>query len=180
LISDWRGKEQGMEQQFIDNLKLDDYLMARYVRDGDVAAVDLYIAYYDSQRKGASVHSPRACLPGGGWQIDDFGEYAVTRVGPASSTVNVNRAVISMGSDRQLVYYWFQQRGRNITNEYLVKWYIFWDSLTTNRTDGALVRLVTYVPESVDIDEADRRMQDFIRDIDPMLAYYIPRGPEES
>jgi exosortase D (VPLPA-CTERM-specific) len=180
LVGDWRGKEQGMEQQFIEKLKLDDYLMARYVREGEAAPVELYIAYYESQRKGASVHSPRACLPGGGWQIDDFSEFAVTNVGPADATLNVNRAIISMGKDRQLVYYWFQQRGRIITNEYLVKWYIFWDSLTQNRTDGGLVRLVTYVPDSVDIKEADARIQDFIRDIDPTLAYFIPRGPEEN
>ena len=179
VVGDWRGKEQGMEQQFLDKLKLDDYLMARYVRGNDVAPVELYIAYYESQRKGASVHSPRACLPGGGWQIDDFSEFAVTDVGPANATLNVNRSIISMGKDRQLVYYWFQQRGSNITNEYLVKWYIFWDSLTQNRTDGALVRLVTYVPDSVDIKEADERVQEFIREIDPTLAYFIPRGPEE-
>jgi EpsI family protein len=154
--------------------------MARFVREGDPASVELYIAYYESQRKGASVHSPRACLPGGGWTIESFDEYPVTNVGPELATVNVNRAVISLGTSRQLVYYWFQQRGRNITNEYLVKWFIFWDSLTKNRTDGALVRLVTAVPESMDMGEADERMQEFIRDIDPTLAYFIPRGIGES
>ncbi|MBS93288.1 MAG: VPLPA-CTERM-specific exosortase XrtD [Chromatiales bacterium] len=179
-LNEWRGQEQGMAQQFIENLELDDYLMARFVREGDPASVELYIAYYESQRKGASVHSPRACLPGGGWTIESFDEYPVTNVGPELATVNVNRAVISLGTSRQLVYYWFQQRGRNITNEYLVKWFIFWDSLTKNRTDGALVRLVTAVPESMDMGEADERMQEFIRDIDPTLAYFIPRGIGES
>ena len=60
----------------------------------------------------------------------------------------VNRVIIGLGDDRQLVYYWFAQRGRMLTNEYLVKWYIFWDALTRNRTDGALVRLTTFVDES--------------------------------
>lgn len=180
VLNEWRGVEQGMEQRLIENLELDDYLMARFARDGDPTSVELYIAYYDSQRKGASVHSPRACLPGGGWTIDSFDQYPVKDVGPESATVNVNRAVISLGTSRQLVYYWFQQRGRNITNEYSVKWYIFWDSLTRNRTDGALVRLVTPVPDTMDMNEADLRIQEFIRDIDPTLAFYIPRGIEES
>ena len=73
------------------------------------------------------MHSPRACLPGGGWQIETFGEHQVPNVRPDGSALRVNRAVISMGEQRQLVYYWFAQRGRNLTNEYLVKWYIFWD-----------------------------------------------------
>ena len=74
------------------------------------------------------------------------------------------------------MYYWFQQRDRILTNEYLVKWYIFWDALTRNRTDGALIRLVTYVPESMSLEEADAKLQDFIRDFDPTLAYFLPRA----
>ena len=152
--------------------------MARYGRRNDVDPIELYIAYYDSQRKGASVHSPRACLPGGGWTIESFREKVIADVGPDGAPVKVNRVLITLGDSKQLVYYWFQQRGRNITNEYMVKWYIFWDSLTKNRTDGALVRLVTPVPASGDIAEADERMKEFVRQIDPMLAYYIPRDLE--
>ncbi len=175
LVDEWRGDELGLEQVFLDTLKLDDYLMARYGRPQDRDPVELYIAYYDSQRKGASVHSPRACLPGGGWTIEKFSEHTIEDVGPDGSPVKVNRVLITLGESKQLVYYWFQQRGRNLTNEYLVKWYIFWDSLTRNRTDGALVRLVTPVPEGGNLKEADERMAAFIRKIDPMLAYYIPR-----
>ncbi len=65
---------------------------------------------------------------------------------PNGTPLKVNRVVIQQGSTRQLVYYWFQQRGRDITNEYLVKWYLFWDSLTRRRTDGALVRVITPIP----------------------------------
>lgn len=73
-----------------------------------------------------------------------------------------------------LVYYWFQQRGRIITNEYLAKWYIFTDSLLKNRTDGALVRVITVVSDLSEIEAADRRLQDFIRVAAPRLSYYIP------
>ena len=70
--------------------------------------------------------------------------------------LRVNRALIQYGPQRQLVYYWFQQRGRVITNEYLVKWYLFWDSLTRNRSDGALVRLTVPLPEGSVEAQADR------------------------
>jgi EpsI family protein len=119
-------------------------------------------------------------LPGGGWKIEEFDQHQINDVGPDASSVRVNRVLISLGANRQLVYYWFQQRGRNITNEYLVKWYIFWDSLTKNRSDGALVRLVTPVPEGMDLAEADQRMEAFLRKVDPLLAYYVPRGLEDS
>jgi exosortase D (VPLPA-CTERM-specific) len=174
-VAEWRGDEQVMEQIYLDQLKLDDYLMASFTRPSDSVGVDLYIAYYESQRKGASVHSPKACLPGGGWEIVNFEQKKVENIGPGGETLNVNRAVVKLGDMRQLVYYWFQQRDRNLTNEYLVKWFIFWDALTRNRTDGALIRLVTLVPESADIQDADERMQQFLRDMDPTLSYFLPK-----
>ena len=79
-----------------------------------------------------------------------------------------------MGDQRQLVYYWFAQRGRNITNEFAAKWYIFRDGLLMNRSDGALVRVTTYVGDAAQLPEADARLQTFIRDIDPKLSYFIP------
>jgi EpsI family protein len=174
-VAGWRGNETAMEQVYLNKLKLDDYVMAQYYREDDAAAVDLYIAYYASQRKGASVHSPKACLPGGGWEIVDLQQTAIPDVGPDEGPLNVNRVVIQLGDTRQLVYYWFQQRDRIVTNEYLVKWFIFWDALTKNRTDGSLIRLVTVVPPSDKIEDADARMQEFLRDIDPTLAYFLPR-----
>jgi EpsI family protein len=182
-IGDWRGSEIGLERAILDELKLDDYVLASFSDSSRQYPIELYIAYYGSQRKGASVHSPKACLPGGGWKINQFDQYRVADVGPFGEGLDVNRSVISMGKSRQLVYYWFQQRGRIITNEYLVKWYIFWDAITMNRSDGALVRLVTAVPETADIAEYDARLQEFLRTVDPQLSYYLPgklAEPSES
>jgi EpsI family protein len=88
--------------------------------------------------------------------------------------LKVNRVIIQNGDNKQLVYYWFQQRGRNITNEYLVKWYIFWDALTRNRTDGALVRLTALAPSSRDLAEVDELLADFIRTAASPLKNYVP------
>ena len=86
----------------------------------------------------------------------------------------VSRAVITKGESRQLVYYWFQQRGRIITNEYLVKWYLFWDALTQQRSDGALVRLVVTLPKDSDEAEADKKLSAFINTVFPELKKYLP------
>src|SRR5262245_53770680 len=84
-----------------------------------------------------------------------------------------NRAVIERDSQRQLVYYWFVQRGRRVANEYWSKWYLFTDALLKNRTDGALVRLTTPIGAAESERDADRRMQSFIRELEPKLSRYL-------
>ncbi len=88
--------------------------------------------------------------------------------------LRVNRAMIENGAQRQLVYYWFQQRGRVVTNEYMVKWYMFRDSLTRQRTDGALVRLMIAVPEGKSVEEVERELQSFTRTLASTLEPYVP------
>ena len=85
-----------------------------------------------------------------------------------------NRAVIERDSKRQLVYYWFVQRGRRVANEYWSKWYLFTDALLKNRTDGALVRLTTPIGAAENERDADRRLQSFIRELEPRLTQYLP------
>lgn len=173
-IDDWEGREAPVDARSLEVLALSDYASSVYVRPADGMPVGLWVAYYESQVQGASVHSPRACLPGGGWQVETIDEYTVPDVRADGSSLRVNRAVISMGDQRQLVYYWFEQRGRNLVNEFAVKWYIFRDGLLMNRSDGALVRLTTFVGDTAKLPEADARLQDFIRDIDPKLSYFLP------
>jgi EpsI family protein len=88
--------------------------------------------------------------------------------------LRVNRAVVTFGKQQQVVYYWFQQRGRVITNEYAVKAFLFWDALTRNRTDGALVRLTTTVARDEDPAKADQRLAEFAALAVPQLSGYIP------
>ena len=172
-LGDWSGQHERLVEEYVAELKFSDYLLADYQRRGS-DIVNLYVAYYASQRKGESAHSPKGCLPGGGWLIEQLGEQPVSGVGPGGRPLVVNRAVISRGKDRQLVYYWFQQRGRMMTNEYLVKWFLFWDSLTRNRTDGALVRLITPLESKAATDSADGVLQEFARVAEPRLQGYLP------
>ncbi len=175
VIGDWRGDEQFTEQAVLDSLQADDTILALYSRDADPFQVGLWVTYYSSQKGDRAVHSPSVCLPGGGWTVEVLESVQVPGVRADGSDLPVNRSIIAMGDARQLVYYWFWQRGRMLTNEYLVKWYIFWDGLTRNRTDGGLVRLTTMIGDGPDaVAEADRRMQEFLRTLDPKLAYFLP------
>jgi exosortase D (VPLPA-CTERM-specific) len=169
----WDARRGSMEGIYLDTLKLDDYLLADYA-NGAGRSIDLYMAYYNSQRKGEAVHSPRSCMPGGGWQLRDFGQRRLPTVTVNGQALRVNRTLIELGNQRQLVYYWFQQRGRVVTNEFAVKWYLFWDALTLHRTDGALVRIITALPAGSSEGEADRRLTEFASLIAPQLPRFIP------
>lgn len=175
-IDTWTGRDSLIEDQAVlDSLAADDYFFATYWNRVYGGSVNLWIAYYEEQRKGRAVHSPRACLPGGGWQLESFQEHVLEDMGPNGEAYVVNRSVISKGEARQLVYFWFVERGRIQTNEYVVKWYIFWDALTRNRTEGALVRLTTFVPDVAQMDEADLRLKFFAKALNPKLAYHLPQ-----
>ena len=171
-IETWRGKREKMERIYIDTLKFDDYLLADFT-DGKGRVLNFYVAYYASQRKGESAHSPRTCIPGGGWQIKELSQVPIDGMTTNGKSFLVNRAIIRKGDDTQLVYYWFQERGRDLTNEYLVKWYLFWDALTRNRTDGALVRLTTNVQPG-QLAAADKYLSSFVKVSAPSLSAYIP------
>jgi EpsI family protein len=169
----WVGRRQTLDAVYLPALGLDDYLLADFHRAG-APAMNLYVAYYESQREGGASHSPGGCLPAGGWSIDEFGTAALPNVKAAGSPLQVNRALVSKGDARLLVYYWFQERHRNLTNEYEVKAMIFWDALTRRRTDGALVRVVGPVGSGEDIAHAERKLEEFTRAAYPLLLPHLP------
>jgi exosortase D (VPLPA-CTERM-specific) len=169
----WEGRREIMDPQYVDFLKFDDYILANFSKDG-MPPVNFYSAYYASQRKGESVHSPRSCIPGGGWQIKSLETVPVPGIQLYGDALKVNRVLIQKGDERQLVYYWFQQRGRNMTNEYLVKWYLFRDAVMLNRSDGALVRLTTRAQDGEDLAKADGRLVSFLVSLMPRLDRHIP------
>jgi EpsI family protein len=136
--------------------------------------VNTYIAYYERQTKGKSIHSPASCLPGSGWTFNQSGTVHISGLSENPESMEVNRAVMQYGSSTQLAYYWFAQRGRILNNAYQLKIYNFWDALTMQRTDGALIRLITPVYKNEKLTDADARLQNFVRDFVPILKEYIP------
>lgn len=169
----WRGESQRIEAPLLRTLRLSDYLLADFTQVGRATAgnaphVNLYVAWYDSQRQGQAAHSPRSCLPGDGWEIASLDVRDVPSVG------TVNRALIRKGDEAQLVYYWFAQRGRRVTNEYAVKWWLLVDAITRNRTDGALVRVITPLKAGESEFAADARARDFLLLAGPRLRTHLP------
>jgi len=170
-LGKWQGKPDFLDGKAQEVLALDDYLLANY-RDGRGNKVNVYVAYYLSQSKGHSIHSPRSCLPGGGWNVTYLPE--ATLQDRRGNNIQVARAMIEKGDYKQLVYFWTQQRGRIITNEFLVKWYLFWDGLTKHRSDGALVRFVTPIGVLEKLEQADERLVSMIDQTVSMLPQYVP------
>ena len=169
----WQGVPSAMERQYLDALQLDDYVLADYSVIENVP-VNVYVAYYESPKKGRSSHSPRQCIPGGGWEISSFEPLRLDPASGMGTTLDVNRVVIQKDGQKQIVYYWFKQRDRWITSEYLVKFFLFWDSLTRQRADGALVRLVSVVYAGETEASADGRLQTMAGLVSPLLARYVP------
>jgi exosortase D (VPLPA-CTERM-specific) len=173
-LGPWKGRSDALEPIYLHALKLNDYLLADFTRADAPAPVNMYVAWYDSQRAGQSAHSPRSCLPGGGWRIDELDQVTLPGTEGFATPLRVNRVLIGLGNERQLVYYWFQQRGRVITNEYLVKWYLFLDAIGRQRTDGALVRLTTPLLQGEDPARGDARLAEFAAQAVPRLTAYVP------
>lgn len=173
LLDEWRASESRLETQVESSLGLDDYVIADY-RRGETDVVNFYAAFYGSQRKGVSPHSPQVCIPGGGWLITGLGRFPVELSQSSEGSFEVNRVIIERAGQKQLVYYWFEQRGRRIANEYWMKWYLLLDALVRNRSDGALVRVTTPVRAFESAADADKRLQDFMKLAVPRLAVHVP------
>ena len=176
----WQGQELGMEQKILDVLKLNDYMNRVYVpkqkarnmeKGGEgLLPVYLYVGYYQSQRTGSTYHSPKNCLPGAGWQFVESEQMVVPVSGGASITIN--KVLIEKGLDKQIILYWYQDRGRIIASEYWAKVYLVWDAMTQNRTDGALVKIS--VPVGQSSEQAFALGLAFLQEMFPLLSGHLP------
>ncbi len=169
----WRGARFALEKQYIDALRFDDYVLADYRSDKE-HQMNFYAAYYRSQRKGQSAHSPQSCLPGGGWEIASLIRTELPSSPKTGQLVMVNRAVIQKGDQKQVVLYWFKQRDRQIADEYLVKVYLLWDAFIRHRTDGALIRLASLIGPGETEAAVDQRLREFAGEIGQELNRFVP------
>jgi exosortase D (VPLPA-CTERM-specific) len=173
-IDGWTGVDEALDQQTLDILGPGEFL----VRDYENASqrqpfINLYVAYFPSQKTGDTIHSPNHCLPGAGWVPTSREKIQIAR--SDGSTFPVNRYVVAKGEDRQLVLYWFQAHGRAVASEYWAKYYLVSDSIRMNRSDGGLVRLMTPMFNGESPDAAQSRMMKLGSQFLPMLDSYIPR-----
>jgi EpsI family protein len=134
-----------------------------------VLPASIYLGFYDKQTRGRTIHSPKNCLPGAGWEALQSGP---ERVPVGADTITVNRYLLQNGNSQALVLYWYQGRGRVAYNEYLVKWDLLRDAILKRRTDEALVRIVVNVEGSVDAALAQARKM--AADLKPAVDEALP------
>lgn len=172
-IGTWKGKAQSLEANVLESLALTEYVSANYSSPEEPQTVGLYIAYYATQEMGATIHSPTTCLPGSGWEMDDTREVVIPVEGQGQ--LPVVRMVVRKGMDRLLVYYWFNQGGRNLSNRIDVKKNLVIDALLRKRSDGALIRLTSPLAENETAEQAEGRLQKFLAVAFPTIRDALPK-----
>lgn len=167
----WRSDVQRVDNETLEVLGADDYIITNMTSPAQ-EQFNLYIAYLNMQRHGHSWHSPRQCIPGGGWQITRHEVVPTTT--EDGREFYYNRIIIENSGVRQLVYYWYDQRGRKIANEFVMKFLLIFDAVRLRRTDGAMIRLMTPIGREELVEDADARLLGFMRELEPKLPPYIP------
>jgi EpsI family protein len=173
-IDGWTSTDIPLDQETLKILGPGEFLMRNYANESNPQPwVDLFIAYFPSQKTGDTIHSPNHCLPGQGWVPISKEVVQVTR--PDGTTFPANRYVGSKDGDRELALYWFQAHGRVQASQLSSKYYLVSDSIHMNRSDGGLIRLMTPMEDGESADAAQARMMKLGSHFLPLLDNYIPR-----
>jgi EpsI family protein len=152
-------RETQIESEVQAFLKADDTLSRQYGGGGGPGPIDLFVAFFKTQRAGVTPHSPKVCLPGAGWTPETSSIVDVPVPGE-TDPIPVNRYVVRHGQERSLVMYWYQAAHRVVASEYMAKLYLMMDALRYRRSDEAMIRVI--VPITAQEDEAERTARQFI------------------
>lgn len=166
------GSDLPIDQETLDVLGVGDFLLRDYAQGGRSLPIGLLIAYYPTQRTGVTMHSPKHCLPGAGW-VFESSQY-VNLDDTNGKSHQVGEYIIANGDDRRFAIYWYQEHGRSIANEYLARVYLVREAMQLNRTDGALVRVITPIGGNEGMSAARARAEAFTAQLIPMLPRFIP------
>jgi len=171
-IAGWTGTDLEIDQETLDVLGHGDFLSRSYTRQGQPAPIDLFIAYFATQRTGSTIHSPKNCLPASGW-VFDATQYVDLR-DVAGKDHRVGEYIISNGQAKEFVIYWYEAHGRSVASEYKAKIYLVIDAMRMNRSDGALVRVITPIGSDEVTADAKSRAENFTMQLAPLLKGFIP------
>lgn len=155
-VAGFEGTDQVISEEEQQVAGMSDYVLRVFEKDS-TAAFSIYVGYYEQQTQGSTIHSPKNCLPGAGWEALSAGRQPIALAN--GDTVIVNRYELANKNTRALVYYWYQGRGRVEASEYRVKWDLLRDAALNGRSEEALVRIVVPImPEIPDPDGLARRV----------------------
>jgi EpsI family protein len=167
IISSWHSEDLPFDAQEIKEIGVDDYTNRKYFGAG--RPIELYIGYYQDQRSGDAIHSPKNCLPGSGWEPV---RSTYLQIGSATNPVLVNEYIVEKGTKRDLVLYWYQTHGRIVASEYWAKFWLIADGVRHRSTDGAMVRIWTTAADGEQ--SAEARAEGFARRIYPQVTEFLP------
>lgn len=173
-LGEWTGQNLEISPEVLSILGPGEFLLRNY-HDGSVPQpdIDLFLAYFPSQRTGDTIHSPRHCLPGAGWS--SLQHHLIVLTLPGHEPFPANYYVIGKGGERSLVIYWYWAHNRGVASEYWAKFYLIADSMRMNRSDGALVRVITSILPAEGAGAAEMRLRSFAEQIGIYLNSYVPR-----
>jgi EpsI family protein len=171
-VARWSSTEEPLSDEARAILGEGDFLPRSYSDGTRQAPIGLFIAYFPTQRTGSSIHSPKNCLPGAGWEFESSQRVRIKD--ERGSTYNVGEYVISQSGNKNVVIYWYQAHGRSIAGEYEARAYMALDAVIRNRTDGALVRVISPVSSDEDIASARARAEEFSSKMATRLPDFIP------
>jgi len=171
-IDGWSGSDLQIDQETLDVLGSGDFMSRVYSRGSQSPLISLFIGYFPSQRTGVTIHSPKNCLPGAGWAFES--SRYVDLKDANGKAHRVGEYIVSDGEDRQFVVYWYQAHGRSVANEYVAKVHMVIDAMRMNRTDGALVRVMTPINPIEGTAPARARVEAFTAQLAPLLPRYVP------
>ena len=165
---------QEMSADILRRLGVTDYLLCDFVNPENKTVVNVYVGYHQSQTRdtGGSdnlIHPPEHCLPGAGWDI------IKSDIVPLGFGIDgeAKRVIIAKGNQRNLVYFWYQSRGRIIARNHEKVLYMFLDRATSRRTDGSLVRFTIPVLHG-DEETAEKTFESVAQSLAPLLPEYVP------
>ncbi|HMD98906.1 MAG TPA: EpsI family protein [Terriglobia bacterium] len=164
-------QEQTIDEDTLGILKADDTLQRLY-RNSNGQYASLFVAYYRAQQAGESMHSPKHCLPGSGWEPVENDRVALG-TDAEGKAIQVNRYVVEKDLQRDVVLYWYQEHGRIIASEYWGKLYMIWDTIRSGRRDGAIVRVTVPMLGKGD-SSATNAALDLVRASTPYLPRFLP------
>lgn len=172
-LGGWTGSDDAIGQDVRDVLGPGDFMLRTYQDPAQRSSIDLFVAYFPTQRTGDTIHSPKNCLPGSGWT--PVSADRITIDVPGHAPFPANRYLIAKGQNRDLVLYWYWAHDRGVASEYSAKFYLVADSIRLHRTDGSLFRINTRIEPNKDLNSAQDELLSFAKTLVPLIDTYIPR-----
>jgi EpsI family protein len=167
----WRTAQVGVvDQDTLDILKADDTMSRDYASPSGI--VNLWVAYFKTQRTGQSPHSPKNCLPGAGWSQVSAGDLDV-QIPATNETIRINRYEVSKGEEKSLTLYWYQSQRRVVANEFDAKFWLVADSVRLHRSDTSVVKIVIPIRKDHE-QEAQETGIKFVQIVYPALRQFLP------